>query len=98
MTRPREGFQESEAKAPLARDGLPRDGSYHGGRRVVRVRSAGPGVPVRVRNRIGRTIRRVSGWRSDDSVSFDHASSDRRSFIVTPTSIEEGQELVLLIE
>ncbi len=87
-----------EVRPPLERDGAPAHGARWGRGRVVRVRSRGPGVPVLVRNPLGRMPRRMEPYSAADRAAFSGGRSDPSVFTVTPTDAKKGRLLAMVIE
>lgn len=85
-------------RPPTDTSGIPRDGARYGTGAVVRRRSLGPGVPLHVRNRLGRRPNRLVGYSTDDKGRIDTANSDLSTLVIDGIEAPEGTELVFILE
>lgn len=87
-----------EWRPPLQRDGRPAHGAFWGRGRVVRFLSFGPGVPVTVRNPLGRSPHRLDGFTIADAASFDAEGQNHKTLRIIPRETPAGGIVTAILE
>lgn len=85
-------------RPPVDRTGRPRHGDRYGLGTVLRTQSRGPGIPLKVRNPLGRKPVRLAGYSTADRGLLDGARSDASTITISNIDTPEGQEVVFILE